>query len=183
MFSEWIFCHRNVEDIAKGFRWPGYVKRTVDKWYKQFQEVEEWVEDEQHTGRPWMSTDENHIKVVKDLMLKNRRLTIRDLAETVRISKGSVNTSLKDVLWLRRVKSILVPKTLNLFVTIWPKIRPISFHNHRIRLIWHHVISGYSINSKNRSGDTVSSPLKIFNLNRCAVKAIPGKNYSDCYEI
>lgn len=48
-------------------------------------------------------------------MLKNRRMTIRDLADIENISIGSVQTILKDFLGLRRVRSRLVPKTLNFF--------------------------------------------------------------------
>jgi len=48
-------------------------------------------------------------------VLKNRRLTIRDLADAVGILKGSVNNILKDILGLKRIKSRLVPKTLNFF--------------------------------------------------------------------
>jgi len=53
------------------------------------------------------------VNEIKDLVIKNRRLTIRDLADTVNISFGSVQTILKDVLCLKKVKSRLVPKTLN----------------------------------------------------------------------
>jgi len=50
---------------------------------------------------------------IKDLVIKNRRLTIRDLTDTINISFGSVQTILKDVLFLKKVKFRLVPKTLN----------------------------------------------------------------------
>ena len=53
--------------------------------------------------------------------------------------------------------------------TIWRKFRPIYFRNHRICLIWHHMTCGYLINSKDRSRDTVSNPLKRFNVIRCAL--------------
>ncbi|XP_055307458.1 protein GVQW3-like [Sitodiplosis mosellana] len=79
-----------------------------------FREGRESVEDEPHQRRPKTSTDENHVKKIKDLVLENRRSTIRDIADTVDISFGSVQTILKDILHLRRVKSRLVPKTLNL---------------------------------------------------------------------
>jgi len=38
-------------------------------------------------------------------------------------------------------------KFYSFFVTISPKIRRLSFPNHRIRLIWHRVTFGYSQNS------------------------------------
>ena len=46
-------------------------------------------------------------------MLENHRLMIRHLADDIGISKGSVNTILKNVLGLKRVKYRLVPKSLN----------------------------------------------------------------------
>ena len=49
------------------------------------------------------------------MVLKNRRLTIRDVADSLQISFGSVQAILKNDLGLRRVKSRLVPKTLNFF--------------------------------------------------------------------
>ena len=49
------------------------------------------------------------------MVLKNRRLTIRDVADSLQISFGSVQAILKNDLGLRRVKSRLVPKTLHFF--------------------------------------------------------------------
>ena len=46
-------------------------------------------------------------------MLKNRRLTVKDFTDLIGISEGSVKTFLKDHWGLRKVKSRLVPKTLN----------------------------------------------------------------------
>ncbi|XP_036142107.1 golgin subfamily A member 6-like protein 22 [Monomorium pharaonis] len=91
----------------------GYVAKNVYKWYKDLKEGRERVQDEQRPGRLSTSTDESHIKEIKDLVLENHRLTIKDLVDAAGISFGSTQTILKDVLCLKCVKSQLVPKTLN----------------------------------------------------------------------
>lgn len=114
------FCLRNEISAAETFRMLQKAfgdqvlsERNVYKWYKQFKEGREIVEDKERPGRPSTSINEQHVNEIKDLVLKNRRLTIRDLADTVNISFGSVQTILKEHLCLRRVTSRLVPKTLN----------------------------------------------------------------------
>ena len=41
-------------------------------------------------------TDEQYVNQIKELVHKNRRLTIRDFADTIRISRGSLDTVSKD---------------------------------------------------------------------------------------
>ena len=57
----------------------------------------------------------SNINKIKEIVLGNRRLTIRELVDMVGISFGSVQTILKDHLGLRRVKSRLVPNFFNFF--------------------------------------------------------------------
>ena len=91
----------------------GNAQKNVYKRYKAFKEGRERVDDLERSERLSTSTDDQHVHKVKELVLKNRRLTVKDLTGMIGISAGSVKTILKDHLGLRKVKSRLVPKTLN----------------------------------------------------------------------
>ena len=146
------FCLWNEISVAKTFRMVQKAfgdltmsQKNLYKWYKDFKEGRERIDDLERPGRPSTSTDEQHVNQVKELVHKDRRSVIRDLADTIGISKGSLNTDSKD---------------------ISPKTQRISFHNHHIRLIWLRVTSGYSQNSKDHSEDTVLTRLKRYKPNR-----------------
>ena len=101
--------------LQKAFRDQSLSSKNVYKWYNEFKSGRESVEKNVVSNRRKSSTDEHHVKQVKEMVLKNRRLTIRDVADSLQISFGSVQAILKNDLGLRRVKSRLVPETLNFF--------------------------------------------------------------------
>ena len=84
--------------LQKAFGDLSMSQKNVYKWYKDFKEGRERVDDLERLGRPSRSTDEQHVNQIKELVHKNRRLTIRDLADTIGISRGSLNTVSKDIL-------------------------------------------------------------------------------------
>ena len=90
-------------------------QKNVYKWYRDFKEGREHVDYLQRSGRPSTSIGDQNIKKIKEMVLGNRWLTIRELVDMVAISFGSVQTVLKNHLGLRRVKSRLVSKFLNFF--------------------------------------------------------------------
>ena len=64
------------------------------------------------TGLRKAETDEN-IEAVKKMILFNRRITIREVANDVGISFGSCQVILTDVLGMKRMAMKIVPKLLN----------------------------------------------------------------------
>ena len=91
--------------LRKAFGNSTMSQKNVYKWYKDFKEGRERVDDLERSGRPSTSTDDQHVNKVKEIVLKNRRLTVEDLTDMIGISEGSVKTILKDHLGLRKVKS------------------------------------------------------------------------------
>ena len=84
--------------LQKAFGDLNMLQKNVYKWFKDFKEGRERVDDLERLGRPSTSTDEQRVNHIKELVHKNRRLTIRDLANTIGILRGSLNTVSKDIL-------------------------------------------------------------------------------------
>ena len=154
--------------------WIYWAKKCIkfclrNKWYKDFKEGRERVDDLERPGRPWTSTDKQHIKQIKELVYKNRRLTIRDLADTIGISRGSLNTVPNDILgnnsWFLHHDNAPSHTALVLRDYFAKNSAHIVLH-HQIRLIWLCVTSGYYPNSKDESEDTVLTRLKGYKPNR-----------------
>lgn len=108
-----ISCADALKMLQKCYGDETISKSSVYNWYKDFKNGREAVEDEPRSGRPSTSITEQNINKIKDLVLSNRRLSQRDLVDITGISKGSIQSILKDHLGLSRVSSRLVPKTLN----------------------------------------------------------------------
>ena len=71
-------------------------QKNVYKQYRDFKEGREHVDDLQRSGLPLTSIDDQNINKIKEMVLGNRGLTIRELVDMVGISFGSVRTILKD---------------------------------------------------------------------------------------
>ena len=88
-------------------------KTRVYEWYKRFKEGREDVEDDDRPGRPSTSITDDNVEQVKKMILENRRITIREVADDVGISFGSCQAIFSDVLGMKRVAAKFVPKLLN----------------------------------------------------------------------
>ena len=64
-------------------------QKNVHKWYKLFTEGREDVNDEAHPGCPSTSTTDENVEAVEKIIMENRRITIREVSDDVRISVDS----------------------------------------------------------------------------------------------
>ncbi|UYV67726.1 hypothetical protein LAZ67_5001784 [Cordylochernes scorpioides] len=78
-----------------------------------FSEGREDVNDEERAGRPCTSTTDEKINEVEKMILANRRITVREVAEDLNISIGSCHSIFINDLGMRRVAAKFVPKLLN----------------------------------------------------------------------
>ncbi|UYV84406.1 hypothetical protein LAZ67_X002032 [Cordylochernes scorpioides] len=95
------FCVKNEIKCADAFRMltVAYGEATLDRsnvyrWYKMFSEGREDVNDEGRAGRPSTSTRDEKINEVEKMILANRRITVREVAEDLNISIGSCHSIL-----------------------------------------------------------------------------------------
>ncbi|UYV76679.1 hypothetical protein LAZ67_14001721, partial [Cordylochernes scorpioides] len=113
------FCVKNEIKCADAFRMltVAYGEATLERsnvyrWYKMFSEGREDVNDEERAGRPSTSTTDENINEVEKMILANRRITVREVAEDLNISIGSCHSIFINDLGMRRVAAKFVPKLL-----------------------------------------------------------------------
>ncbi|XP_018338920.1 PREDICTED: putative uncharacterized protein FLJ37770 [Trachymyrmex septentrionalis] len=88
-------------------------RTQVFEWHKAFSEGREVVENLSHASRPSTSVNDDNMEKVKEIVLENRRVGIREIAEALNISYGSTQHILVNVLGMKRIAARLVPKDLN----------------------------------------------------------------------
>ncbi|UYV63810.1 hypothetical protein LAZ67_2005734 [Cordylochernes scorpioides] len=114
------FCVKNEIKCADAFRMLAVAngeatldRSNVYRWYKMFLEGREEVNDEERAGRPSTSTTDEKINEVEKMILANRRITLREVAEDLNILIGSCHSIFINDLGMRRVAAKFVPKLLN----------------------------------------------------------------------
>jgi len=75
--------------------------KTVYKWFKQFCNSCESVEDEERSGCPSTSETQENVERVSEMIRSNGRLTIREISEDLNISYGSIQNILTTDLNMR----------------------------------------------------------------------------------
>jgi len=80
------------------------------KWHKAFKDSRENVEDDPHSGKTISSTKDQNVEVVRAVMVKDRRLSVRMIAEKKGLDINADHMILTDHLHVRKICPKEVPK-------------------------------------------------------------------------
>ena len=85
----------------------------VEKWFADFKRARIKTDDAERSGRPdWAVVPENIKKKIHKMFLADRKLKLREIADTLKISEGSVFTIFYEHLNMRKLSSKWVPRLL-----------------------------------------------------------------------
>jgi len=107
---KFCFTHRMLQE-AFGDNTMSQSKTFL--WYKRFKGWRTSADDDERSGRPSTSTTPENIAKVREAILADRRQTIHDVCEIVRLSYGTVQRILTDNLNMRRISARFVPRLMS----------------------------------------------------------------------
>ncbi|GBO35325.1 Putative uncharacterized protein FLJ37770 [Araneus ventricosus] len=84
-------------------------KKCVFEWFKRFRDGKEDVKDEPRSGRPPTSTTSDNVERVQRMLADDRRLSLRLIAEELKISLDSVSNIIREHLQKRKKKVYAFP--------------------------------------------------------------------------
>ncbi|XP_055310682.1 protein GVQW3-like, partial [Sitodiplosis mosellana] len=87
-------------------------RQMVEKWFAEFKRGRSSTEDLPRSGRPNEAVTQENIKKVHKIVLADRKVKLQEIADTLKISKGSVHTILHEHLPMRKLFSKWVPRLL-----------------------------------------------------------------------
>jgi transposase len=161
------FCHKlgdsQVETIQKihtVFGDDAMGITQINEWYNRFKDGRTSVESEPRSGWPSTCRNDQVIARVNAVVMWDRRLTIREIAEEVGLSTFSAYSILTEDLAMKRVSAKLAPpprQCSSTFLTLdsgffWQKTRLLCFNRLLTLLIWPPATSGCSTNSRPLKG-------------------------------
>ena len=102
---------KNELDSVHGISAPALA--TVYNWVNEFKRGRSSTSDEPRSGRPVEVTTPEIINKIHDMVLKDRRLKVRELAAATGISIGTVVSILHEKLGMRKLSARWVPRLLS----------------------------------------------------------------------
>jgi len=85
---------------------------TIKKWAAEFKYGHTRLENDPHEGHPESATTSEIIEEVHDMVLDDRQMKVREIAETIGISKEHVGYILHEELDMKKLCARWVPRLL-----------------------------------------------------------------------
>ena len=140
-------------------------RATIYNWIREFRHGRQSVFDADREGRPIEISAEKHVLCEK-IIVSERRISIRELAQSLHISRGSTETILKDLGILKLCSRFGFFKTTRQFTpptrpqALWTSVASKCCNIRHTAQTWLQVTLLYSATSKNNCGAT-NSPLSM----------------------
>lgn len=87
-------------------------KTSVKRWYAYFHRGRTDTKDAERSGRPNEAVTEENIEKTLKIIMGNRKVKMREIADILKMSEGSVFTTIHEHLSLRKLFSKWVPRVL-----------------------------------------------------------------------
>ncbi|GBM32744.1 Putative uncharacterized protein FLJ37770 [Araneus ventricosus] len=97
------------EILVKVYGVDALSEMCVFEWFKRFRDGKEVVKDEPRSGRLPTSTTPDNIERVRRMLADDRRLSLRMIAEELKISLDSVSNIIREHLQKRKKKVYAFP--------------------------------------------------------------------------
>ena len=102
-----------IRKIQQAFLDESMSITQIKEWYNRFKEGRTSAESDFRSGRPLTCRNEVVINNVNELIMDDRRLTVREIGDELNISKDSAHVILTQDLGMHRVAAKFVPRLLS----------------------------------------------------------------------
>ena len=102
-----VWLDKHYSDSALG-------KSTVEKWFAKFKRGEMSTEDDEGRGRPKTVVTDENIKKIHKIILENRKVSLEQIVETLKISKERVGYIVHEYLDMRKLCAKWLPRELTI---------------------------------------------------------------------
>lgn len=114
LFLDGKTCHEIDEKLKSVYKDQSPSMTTIRYWFNEFKRGRTSIFDEDRPGRPIEVTTEDMVDKIHDIVLADRRVKIREIADSVNISIERVQNILHEKLGMRKLSARWVPRLLTL---------------------------------------------------------------------